>query len=603
MFGHNSLPSKRYRYGALRPHGNLDLVLDQFYLMHKYANKRIELELLRRKEYYDTLRLRHPDVVRLMDEYSSIKAKLKAARAEIRGINAASRNKTMSAEQRKTTAEMKKLETGVYTLLKAAKLEAGKDAETVKLLKERDNEHHARVRAARADSGLYWGNYLEIDNAAKSFAKGAPPKFRVWREALRLQKICVQVQNGISFEEALSGKNTLIRIKITETRGTDSYAEVLLRVGSDEKTKPVWCKFDMLLHRRPPADAVIKWINLIRTWKGTRDEWSVDFVVSRRSGWAHEEAATTGIVGVDVNWRVTPEGLRVAVWAGSDGKTGSLTLSTKDLSRWEWVSKFQNWRARLLATTVDRLTKFAETCPKLPDWWEARTQSMSRWGPSRMVELVLFWETNRFVGDDDIFSLVHGYPIEGIRLQDKRALMYHGWFLQDRRLLDFEDGTRKRAVRWRNDVYRCLASQLRKEYATVVIEDTDWSKLAKKAAAEKDDKVENLTASSNRQLAAPGILSRILTEGFNTTLFAPAANTTRKCWRCGKMDAFDAATELVRICRHCNEKDDQDSRAAMNLLAFATSPEAAEAPRSCLAVDPDAPPKAGGKTKRKTKND
>ena len=106
--------------------------------------------------------------------------------AERRRRNAAGRRKLPFTEQEKSELErikpaLKELR-GRYKTQKAAAYGSEANKAALKAIDAGSNEEHKQVRRVASEEwGLYWGTYLLIEEAAKKFRKGSPPKFRGFR--------------------------------------------------------------------------------------------------------------------------------------------------------------------------------------------------------------------------------------------------------------------------------------------------------------------------------------------------------------------------------------------------------------------------------------
>lgn len=204
------MPTKVLRYGLLAPTEGTDLVWSQLRLAHKYRNKLVEIDIVRRD----------------------------------------------------------------------AVTKANSDAEQ-EAAQEAANE--AR-KAARAASGVYWGTYLQVEEFVKKACANTPPhknpRFLRWTgEGL----LAVQVQKGKSSKGLFQIHDGFDNRK---GRRAGQRKELWLRVGA-EKTKPVWAKFPLILHR--PIEGEVTWIKVTVRREGTRTP-------VRTSGSSHFLSQCAGVV-------------------------------------------------------------------------------------------------------------------------------------------------------------------------------------------------------------------------------------------------------------------------------------------------------------------
>jgi transposase len=142
---------------------------------------------------------------------------------------------------------------------------------------------------------------------------------------------------------------------------------------------------------------------------------------------------------------------------------------------------------------------------------------------------------------------------------------------KNRHLYQWECDQRHKKIGWRTDIYRNVACRLAAKYQTLILEDIDLSKLAKRATDDKDDE---LTKQQRRHRfqCAPSTLRLALAQAFGKarTIIVPCKNDTRKCNHCGKLCDWDHI-QLHHSCEHCGAEWDQDHNAGRNMLAAAAA--------------------------------
>lgn len=549
-----------YEYGAKPPTAGGERVWEQSRLAHRYRNRLCELELARRAAAEQVLRSHCPDLAEMHARVDALAAELEACRDRIRGDNQRIRGRAASPD-RDRAAQLKADLRDARAALKIRRAEAWADGSLRADLDAVDNAHVAEVKTARAASGLYWGNYLRIEQAAASMRKGAPPIYHRFTG-----KACatVQIQGGMSLADALAGSDPRFRLEPwqpsgpiaadpqSRRSGRGGWMLAHVRIGSTgRRRQPTWTTAPVRLHRLPPADAQIKWVHLRSRRIGTRQVWRLQLVLASAGGFAPADRAATGCVGVDLGWRLLEDGsLRVAYWVGSDGAEGQLALSAYDLQRWDKAEQLRSIRDRAFDDIRGRLLAWLAVAKDVPDWLRERTATLPLWRScGRLAAVALAWRDARFAGDEEEYAAVEA------------------WRAQDRHLYDWEASQIAKAMAWRTDLYRRFAATLSRRYATVALEDIDYKNLGRRPAAESKDVV---YASRHRQLASPGKLADALRQRFAARADVPAMNTTRRCHSCGHIESFDAAAELVHTCGGCGAEWDQDASAARNLLASAS---------------------------------
>lgn len=550
MFGHESQPSVIYRYGASCPTENAGHVREQILLAHRYWNTLTEIERRRRDRTDEAVRQASPELAGVETRCGELDEQLQAARAEVKRRNALERRKRATPEEQAAIRELRdalKVERARRKELRSVLFADGSPAKQA--LEQVETLANAERKLARAESGLYWGTYLAVEQAAQSMRKGAPPEFRrigVRGDFPEYGRVALQIQKGITVSEALRGDDQRLRIEPTED-GT-GYTTVRMRVGSDGRD-PLWATFGVKFHRPLPDDARIKWVYLHREMVADHETWTVSFVIARKSGWSKPDTARSGSVGVDLGWRLVPGGLRVAYWIGDDGDEGELILPSRDTTRWA--------KAESLRSIRDR--EFNEIQPVVVEWLKNRestwlhehTPNLHLWRSSQKLELVVErWRSNRFDGDEEIFARCEA------------------WRKQSKHLREWEVNQRKKATNWREDTYRKFAAMLRRKYRVVCVEKFSVAEMAKLPVAESNENDRAMRV--YRRIASPGRLRELLTETAASVVRVDAKHTTMQCHACGELSGEPNPEMLIHTCSQCGESWDQDRNAAINLLSAAS---------------------------------
>lgn len=561
-----------YRYHSSPPIAQADSVRDQMWKAHRYKNRLIEIELQRREETAAVMRERFPELARLESKLASLNAAIDQIRAGMRKENAAARRRRVSQEDKQRLDHLKAERLETSGMLKAEKALAYESAD----MSELNAAHKARTLAARAECGVFWGTYLTVEEDLADIGKGVPPRFKRFDGHGR---IGVQIQHGIEAAKCLAGDDTRLRLEATDD---PRWRLLSFRIGTVEgKRDPIFATFRVRLHRPLPEDAIIKWAHVVRHRVATKDHWHVSFTVTGEP--AREDVAPRGLCAVDVNWRRIGDGLRVASWIGDDGKTGDLWFSPHDMQRWDYSqsltsirdTKFNAMRARLAAW----LRSHADI---LPEWLTESAKHLPQWrSANRMASLVLRWRGERFAGDEELWVPppvgLSGKELHEWHKEHSETLL-ESWRKQDKHLYEWLANQRRKAEAWRQNLYRTFAATLRRQYAVVAVEDTNWATLAEHGPTEcpKDD----AATREYRREASVGTLIISLSQCGMRLVKVPAEMTTQRCHACRKDERFDVKGERVHTCRHCGVSWDQDDNARRNLLGLASEALARESQAS-----------------------
>lgn len=546
MFGNDSLPSKIYSYGAKSPHINGHLIDEQILLAHRYWNKLTEIERNRRERVAAVLESLCPKIQSLTTQWGSLGTQIDELRTAVKARKAAARGKVDAKIEREQIRELSAQRKAVYVELKTAKADAFADPAFISAQQTIDTESNDTRKAARAESGLYWANYLSVEQSAGSMRSGAPPEFRRWYgEADGTGtdgKISVQVQGGIPANE-IFGSDSRVRVTIAGT-GKQPWATLQIRVGSDGRN-PVFAALRFRMHRPLPEGSTVKWVYVTRRMISTHAEWRVQFVVSRAGGFERPDACNAGSVGIDVGWRLVPEGLRVAYWVGDDGREGQLVIPRDSLDRWRKATDLRSIEDREFDAQRDRLADWIAT-HTVPGWLTESTQAIRQWrSAQRLSRIIVVWREQRFDGDTEIFD------------------QCEAWRKQHRHLYDWEGFQRIGANRWRDDLFRKFAAKMRREYRVACIEKINLSELRTTPEPEDDAISDGLI--KYRNIASPGRLLALVAESMTEVVRRDPKNTTRSCNECGHTEPA-AIDSIVHTCGGCSATWDQDRNAAVNLL-------------------------------------
>lgn len=428
-------------------------------------------------------------------------------------------------------------------------------------LAELDRERYERAKAAlyepAPDAPPWWCNSNAVRQAwdvASKPRKGKAPADLRFHRAADEATLDVQIIGGMAVADLLGGEAASGPLQMGEahvgSRRCDTPMRLRFRPASEgEAGMSDWL---VCLHRPMPADGRVQGVKLMRRRLADTTVWHVLFAVRTP---ARPEAETRpGTVSVDLGWRRTPDGLRVAVWRDGDGRTGDLTLPGGWLAERRRVDRIQSRRDKAFDAVRARFTDWLASGP-VPDWLHEETRHLARWrAPGRLVALLRRWADRRFAGDGDAY--------DGLMLWYYHDLHEYQW---QAHLLDQLNAQRR-------EVYRVFAARLAREYGVIVLEDTNWAELAlterrerpaADAATQTGRAVEDAT-DHHRQWAAPGSLDQTIALAANkygARLERVAApGTTSVCAVCGAQITGDRVA-LVRECRHCGARMDQDENA------------------------------------------
>lgn len=486
---------RTYSYGAKAPTQNADLVVKELERSHRYYNILVEIERQRRS-----------------------------------------------------------VRDGIYTALLAARPVG--DKTSVKLteenkvtLKATDDLAWEAIRQARDRRGCAWGTggciEASVQQAVRTTKRGGQIAFRRW-EGTGL--IAVQLQQGLSTSDLLKNKDTRVRLV-----GLGKRRSLEIRVGSDGR-KPIWATFPIAYHRDLPPEADIKWVRVTARKVATKLEYEAQFILKGEG--AKRPPPSKGSIAVDIGWRkFQNDGFRVAKWRDDTGDTGELRFPEELLRRWTKTEDLRSIRAKNFNAALKALCEARRKQEGWPEWLLRETQYAHQWeSQGRMAGLVVRWRTNRFEGDEAIFSAAEA------------------WRKQDKHLYEWESHQRGNVLRSRREMYRLFACFLA-TYKKAVFEKMDLRNFAE-LPEDGEDESHEATASRPRRFKAclselRGCAEDAVARAGGEWIEVPSQFTTQQCSVCEVVRPFDAAQKLVNACV-CGAVWDQDDNACSNLLRAAT---------------------------------
>lgn len=625
-----------YRYGAKAPAANTELADEQMRLAHRYHNALIAIERDRREASEAAIRANFPRLVELESIAKNAKAQVEAARAEIAEKNKQARTKKKDPADVARVKELKAKAKLAWQALKAERLKAWERRAVCRKCgyrltdaqrksppavcpgcayapkKHRAKFHHAASvhpsfqadldaiektasdarKKARKESGLYWGNYLVVEEAMRKAMSGPAPRFRRWT---RDGTLMVQIQKGIGEAVATRGEDSRVRID-----GDGRKRTLLIRARSDERKRPIFVSVPMTMHRALPAGAKIKEVRFHRRQIAGHVKHHVTFSMNVPGDTHADDRASDGEVGIDLHWMRVKDGLSVAVWHGSDGREGELIIPESAMERWDRCENLQSIRdsnrvgmhaalmawlkgekipgkwltaqAKMLADKGkmdrerQRNTKHAAAfaalvatqsdLPKLPDWWAEKTgrknedgtftSTIASWkSSSRLAALWWHWKNHRFVGDELICEALGA------------------WRWRDMHLWEWQANAKDNAVLWRKDLYRNFAAKMRREYAWAAVKATNYAELQRKPGIENQESAD-VAISMYRAIAAVGNLRQILAQNGPALTLAKPADT---CAACGGDAGKHRPDRIMHVCEKCGVAFDRRYNGAKLLLS------------------------------------
>lgn len=546
-----------YQYGLLRPIGNADKIREQLRFAHDYRNILVKIEKDRRATVRDAL-LGYKNTASLYQlalEAQEEAGKAKKVIEQYKERTGKSKGTdVMEARRVRAYAKSHEATTAFYANHKAAFA----DPAVAAIIKDANERARGERLAARSETKTYWGTYLLVEAAMKQSAqktslyfrlKPHEPHFVRWT---REGSLSVQIQNGMDGAEVFAEDTRLQIAPVDELawlsstkseRRKLSHTTLKMRVESDEKGKPIWGTWPMIMHRPLPDGCRIKRATVTCHRIANAERWKLNITVEE--GILKRPPSGKGPVGIDLGWRARPDGsVRIASWYGFDGGHAEVVLSATMMEGLERPHTIRSIRGKMLeAFRPELVAAVKETKP--PKTLHDKMKHMHLWrAAAKFDSLFSWWRKNRYEGDETPFALLEQ------------------WRHRDRHLWQYESHQRDNSLLRRRELYRITARELARRYGTAVLERFNISAVAGK------DSTDNDQARANRQTVAVSTFRTAVIQAFTEYATVPAPGTTFMCHGCGSVEVWDQAKEVEHTCSQCGEHWDQDYNAAVNILGL-----------------------------------
>ena len=538
-----------YEYGCGRQAiRGLDIAIEQMFRRNELWNRIVEIDNEVRTKMEPTLFAGAQE-----EELGSIREKLKELRSRLAKLRAD--GKSSKAERDEMREQVKAATLEVRTTLDEVKRARKANAEDNRaLMRELNADRLQRIQRAQVQAGLYWCNRTEV------LRNYEVARRRAMREGRRLKAkpwygtgtVCVYFQRGLSVssvfgengrlqidpvpEEAWKSPSRSVRRRLARTR-------VRMRITAAADLRPVWLELPMTMHRPLPDVGVIRWASIVREQVGLSFRHRLLLTVREPAAGRVERPSEA--VGVDVGWRATPDGLRVAYWYGADGSHGALVLPHTDVLAFRQIDSLQS----TITAAHDRARSFLHSYTgshTVPEPLAALAgTALSSPAPRALINLFEEWKINRHLDDENAFATISA------------------WHKQYVHLWTWQANLRDQLIRRRRELYRCFAADLARRFRCVFLKDVQLRRISARPLAIPAQR-------QHRFIAAISVLFRIVQQAFEKqggiAMRIKAENATMSCHACGVVDEWDPAATLTHTCSNCGLTWDQDYNAARNVL-------------------------------------
>lgn len=587
---------RNYLYGARPPLSERKRIEDQLYPAHRYRNDLVKNELDRRQASREKEAELEPAVAGMEAMAEACEAAIVGILAEIGKANTAAGRKRATTAERDRLAAARLAKRVCYRWLKILRALTRLRPDVQVALRAISETASAKVRQLRAACGVWWGTYLQAEDAAARACRELNPRLRAFDGN---GEAATQIIHGITEEEALAGTDTRLQIGPLLHRQGNRRAPariVKMRVGSNPDRTPIFAEIKISWHRPLPAGSVIQWVRLFRSRLGTTYHWQLMFVLKIPDE-THPDQAKAGDVGVDVGWRLMDDGsIRMAAWSAGpehegearipaeiasgyrlmdDGSIRMTTWSTglehegdvripadivsayrhshetesrKKTAFNEMQIKLATWLAKQPDAPDNDEAVPGELAVGIPPWLRTAAQYLLLWKKAgRLQAIINQWRTDRFQGDAEIFAELEA------------------WGKQDRHRWSSYRGEQKKVESKVREIQRRWVAWCRRNYKTAFVEKMNVRELQERPGVE-----DSRTADERQRYARLASVGRLLgwmRDSMAEVVAIPPEHLTHDCSFCGSRETWDQAVELEHTCSGCGKHWDQDLNAARNLLA------------------------------------
>ena len=433
------------------------------------------------------------------DHLARLRQGLKELRTRLAQVRADTKSSVI--DRAKLVAQIRTAVVEVQTILAEVKQTRKANAqENRTLLRELNGERLRRLREAQVSAGLYWCNRTAVVRnyevaRARALKEGRRLQPRLCNEA---GSVCVYFQRGLRVAAVFADNGRLQIDPVPEeawnspsrsTRRRLARTNVRMRVALNADG-PVWLELPMTMHRPLPAGGVIRWATIVREQIGLAWRHRLLLTVREPTPCRNERTAAAG---VDLGWRITPEGLRVAYWCGTDGRHGTLVLPRADLAAFKQIDSLQSAIKAAHEQAKSFLRSYLNRHALPGPLVEPASAALASRSPRLLMRLAQEWRANRFSRDSYGFGRISA------------------WHRRHIHLWTWQANLRDQLIRKRRELYRCFAADLASRYGLVFVNDVLLRRIVRRPLVGR----ENIPVQrQHRFIAAVSVLVRILQNAF-----------------------------------------------------------------------------------------
>lgn len=465
------------------------------------------------------------------------------------------------------------------------------------------------IREKFIENGLYHGDYQLISGLSHTpinkaiFSSNEKLKYKLYEDSNQIgaYKRSVVLENNL-FNHKTKTKSPLSRLskddlekykdknlpRSTSGEGqSDYYLEILhdkillhLSIGRPKgKSKLEYHVFELTKNKKHTELLKLHQNNCVsvsvhRKFIGTNVKYKAMFCINDfQNSKFGQIAETNSAIAIDAGWRKNDaNGLKMCYYSTTDNKSDALFINNKLIGLYK---KSQELKAlidnnfNLFCKDFVIKTKEFQEKYFLPEWFLSENpgiKNISYWkSPRKLKRLLLYWTTNRFKNDQELFDFAKGRSgaknKNGKWVQDPNN--HPGCLYRYNHLNNWKKNIDENFKNKRKDLYSKEAHKLKNNYEYCFVERLNLPKMIQKKGNEKDLSKKSQTQRAN---VAPSIFRQCLRNVFGDKYIEiNPFNTSKKCNFCGNIQELNHSTDL-HTCTNCEKTYDRDENASRNIL-------------------------------------
>lgn len=429
--------------------------------------------------------------------------------------------------------------------------------ENAELFRKIELNRRSAVKLARQSSDLWWGNYNAIikqyeQGRKTSISDGSHLRFKSYDKSGRITN---QIQGGMTNTSLFNGKSAQVQLtpvsdeawiasgrsRRKHLQRTTLTATIFVRDG--QRRTVSW---PMIMHRQIPAGFIVKEVVVTRRRVGLTWRWRANFVCVQTLSMPFT-SCSKGVAAVDLGWRRSTEGLRVATVIRSDSETARFfLLDSKLLSKIEYSEKLKAERDLMRYELI-------------------RAISEARWehAPAGLRCLI---PAAGLTGMTDIslHELAMKWALQS-DWEEQFVPIVERWRVRNKRVYLEETNLREKLANRRRDLYRKFAREIVEDCGLVLV---NRLTLRGRVGADRFKAIPE-AVHRYRSFAAPGFFRewiQIQAKKQNVKVLIVDEPVTWQCHVCGGVVQPKHPERQYQFCHECNASWDQDVNACQNML-------------------------------------